>query len=277
MANVEQYVDSGVAVITLNDGQNGNLLGPESLRELAAVVARSQSDADVRAVLLRSNGPSFCLGMDLGRAGDAASSAADASSAVAAYADLLSGIFSSRLPFLCLLQGDVKAGGVGLACACDIVIATPEATFEMAEVLFGIIPANVLPYLLALRVPVQKARYLAMTSRKLDAEEALRLNLVDELSPAADVEKRIRDILKRLLRSKPSAIAEVKAFTAEILGKQPREAGLIARQKLLDMLKDKAVAAGIKAYQEGELPSWSSQFRPTAPLARPGASKGVAP
>jgi enoyl-CoA hydratase/carnithine racemase len=280
VANVEHYVDAGVAVITLNDGEHGNLLDPESLGQLAGAIARSQSDPAVRAVLLRSRGPSFCLGMDLGKVAQAElddeTSRAAASSAISAYADLLDGIFSSRLPFLCLLQGDVKAGGVGLACACDIVVATPDATFEMAEVLFGIIPANVLPYLLAVRVPVQKARYLVMSSRKLDAEEALRLNLVDELVASADVEKRVREILKRLLRSNPSALADVKAFTSEILGRQPREAGLIARQKLLDMLKDSSVAAGIKAFQEGDLPSWSSPFRPKAPLALPGTSKGVA-
>lgn len=276
MANVEQYVDSGVAVITLNDGQRGNLLGPESLGELAAAVDRSQSDPAVRAVLLRSNGPSFCLGMDLGKVAQAEMDGA-ASAAVSAYADLLNGIFSSPLPFLCVLQGDVKAGGVGLACACDIVLATPQATFEMAEVLFGIIPANVLPYLLALRVPLQKARYLVMTSRTLDAAEALRLNLIDELAAEAEIEKRVREILKRLLRSRPAALAEVKVFTALLHGKEPREAGLLARQKLLDMLKDAAVGAGIAAYQEGGLPSWSSQFRPKASLARPGAPKGGTP
>jgi enoyl-CoA hydratase/carnithine racemase len=284
VARVQQYVDSHVAVITLSDGEHGNLLGPESLGELTAAINRSQADNAVRAVLLRSNGPSFCLGMDLARVAKAASTTAAASSAAATaadgeaqgaisqYADVLHGIFSSSLPFICLLQGDVKAGGVGLACACDIVIATTEATFEMAEVLFGLIPANVLPYLLVLRVPVQKARYLLMSSKKLDAEEALRLNLVDELVTAVEAEKKVKEILKRLLRSKPGALADVKAFTSEVMGKPPLEVGALARQRLLGMLRDQSVSAGIKAFQEGETPPWFEQFRPKAPLVL-----GVAP
>ncbi|HUI69067.1 MAG TPA: enoyl-CoA hydratase/isomerase family protein, partial [Spirochaetia bacterium] len=200
MARVEQYVDSHVAVITLNDGEHGNLLSPESLGELSAAIKRSQMERDVRAVLLRSSGPSFCLGMNLSRIADSTKADAyeEARRAVSLYGELLHGIFSSPLPFVCLLQGDVKAGGVGLVCACDIVVATEDVSFEMAEVLFGLIPANVLPYLLALRVPAQKVRYLVMSSKKLDAKEALRLNLVDELVSIEDAEKKVRDVMKRL-------------------------------------------------------------------------------
>lgn len=275
MAKVEQYVDSQVAVVTLNDGEHGNLLGPDALGELAAAISRSQADRTVRAVLLRSNGPSFCLGMDLGGLASAPAGTAQAKAreAVDLYAKTLHAIFSSPLPFVCLLQGDVKAGGVGLVCACDIVVATTEATFEMAEVLFGLIPANVLPYLLAIRVPVQKVRSLVMSSKKLGGEEARWLNLVDELVPAAEVEKKVREVLKRLLRSSPRALADVKAFTSELLGKPPLEAGVHAREKLLEMLRDHSVTDGIKAYQEGSVPTWFARFQPQAPLALDCGSK----
>jgi enoyl-CoA hydratase/carnithine racemase len=271
---VEQYVDSQVAVITLCDGEHGNLLGPESLNELAAAIIRSQGDQAVRAVLLRSNGPSFCLGMDLGLLATAAPPHAleAARGAVSLYADVLHKIFSSSLPFVCLLEGDVKAGGVGLACVCDIILATPRVTFEMAEVLFGLIPANVLPYLLRIRVPVQKVRYLVMSSKKLSAEEALRLNLVDELVPVCESEKRVREVLKRLLRSKPGALADVKAFTFELMGKPLLEAEATAQQMLLNMLNDQSVSAGIRAFLEGGLPSWFARFEPKSQLAL-GATK----
>jgi methylglutaconyl-CoA hydratase len=269
VARVEQYVDSGVAVITLNDGEHGNLLGPESLGDLAAAIRRSLDDPDARAVLLRSNGPPFCLGMDMKRlaAAPVQTAVAEMERAVSTYAEILEGAFSARLPFVCLVQGEVKAGGVGLACACDIVLALEGTTFEMAEVLFGLIPANVLPYLLALRMPPQKARYLVMSSKKITAEEALRLNMVDDLVERPDVETKIREIFKRLLRSSPRALADAKAFTSELLGKTPREAGALARQKLIEMLRDPSVIGGVKAFQEGGVPSWFSRFRPAAPLA----------
>ncbi|HUI70315.1 MAG TPA: enoyl-CoA hydratase/isomerase family protein [Spirochaetia bacterium] len=269
MARVEQYVDSQVAVITLNDGEHGNLLGPESLGELAAAVDRSVTNPGVRAVFLRSNGPSFCLGMDLAQLAAASPSTAEteAQRAASTYADILEGIFFAGLPFVCLVQGEVKAGGVGLACACDIVLGVQGTTFEMAEVLFGLIPANVLPYLLALRVPPLKVRYLVMSSKKITGEEAMRLNMVDEIVAHTEVETKLREIFKRLLRSSPRALADAKAFTSELIGKSPHEAGAIARRKLLSMLRDPSVTSGVKAFQEGGVPSWSSRFRPAAPLA----------
>ena len=117
MALVEQYVDSQVAVITLNDGEHGNLLSPEGLEELASAFDRSLNDPQVRAVLLRSNGPAFCLGMDLARLAAHKSRAPPRAreKEVDRFADVLQAIFSAALPVVCLVEGEAKAGGVGLA------------------------------------------------------------------------------------------------------------------------------------------------------------------
>ena len=267
MALIEQYVDSQVAVITLNDGAHGNLLSPEGLEELASAFDGSLNDPHVRAVLLRSNGPAFCLGMDLARLARHAfpGSRTDAEREVDRFAGVLQTIYSAALPVVCLVEGEVKAGGVGLAAACDIVVAAERATFELGEVIFGLIPANVLP-LLALRMPPQKARYLVLSSRRISASEALRLNLVDELVRAEDAERRIREIFKRLLCSSPRALAAAKDFTAELIGMTPERGSVLARKKLVEMVHDPHTLEGVKAFQEGHTPSWFSRFRPSRPL-----------
>ena len=113
-------------------------------------------------------------------------------------------------------------------------MAGEHATFELGEVIFGLIPANVLPYMLALRMSPQKARYLVMSSRRISASEALRLNLVDEVGrPVHDAERRVREIFKRLLCSSPRALAAAKEFTAELLGTTPEEGSALARQQAL--------------------------------------------
>jgi enoyl-CoA hydratase/carnithine racemase len=269
---IEQHVDSRVAVITLNDAEHGNRLHPESLGELAAAFDRSLRDPEVRAVLLRSNGPVFCLGMDLGESAAHAGQEfqAEAQKAIGVYADLLAAIFSASLPVVCFVQGEVKAGGVGLACVCDIVLAGEQAAFEMGEVLFGLIPANVLPYLLALRLPAQKARYLVLSSQRISAAEALRLNLVDELVPSMEAaERRLHEIFKRLLRSSPLALSRAKAFTGELIGRSPAEGGALARRRLLEILRDPATMEGVQAFQEGGVPSWFSRFKPERTLVLP--------
>jgi enoyl-CoA hydratase/carnithine racemase len=272
---IEQYEDSHVAVITLCDGEHGNLLGPESMEGLEAAFDRSLKDPRVRAILLRSNGPSFCLGMDLALLAAPAPRApwAAAEKAIARYAGLLETIFSASLPVVCFVQGAVKAGGVGLACACDIVLAGQRTTFELGEVIFGLIPANVLPYILSLRMPPQKARYLVMSSRRISSTEALRLNLVDELVPDADAERLVREIFKRLLCSSPRALADAKAFTAELIGKTPAEGGALARRRLLEMLRDPSTVEGVKAFLEGNLPGWFTRFKPQRSLVLPGGTE----
>jgi enoyl-CoA hydratase/carnithine racemase len=268
---VEQQLDAGVALITLKDAEHGNLLDPQSVEELASAFERSVRDPQARAVLLRSEGAAFCLGMDLGRlaAQEGRGGRAEAKRAVGRYADLLAAMFRAPLPVACLVQGEVKAGGVGLACACDIVVATEAASFELGEVLFGLIPANVLPYLLALRVPPQKARYLVLSSMRITAAEALRLNLVDELLPSAQAaERRLREIFGRLLRSSPRALSQAKEFTAELIGRTPGQAAALARRRLLRLLRDPEALQGVKAFRDGDLPPWFSRFKPAGPLAR---------
>jgi methylglutaconyl-CoA hydratase len=269
MAVIEQYVDSQVAVITLNDGEHGNLLGPERLDDLSAAFNRSLRDSQVRAILLRSNGPAFCLGMDLARlaAHGSSGSRADAEKAVDRFAAVLQAIYSAATPVVCLVEGEAKAGGVGLACVCDIVVAGERSTFELGEVIFGLIPANVLPYMLGLRVPPQKARYLVMSAHRIDAPEALRLNLVDEVVPDGGAERRVREIFKRLLCSSPHALSAAKEFTAELIGKSPAEGSALARQRLLDIMHDPITMEGVSAFQEGHMPAWFSRFRPSRPLA----------
>ena len=271
MSLVEQQLDAGVAIITLQDAEHGNLLTPRIVEELASAFERSVRDLQARAVLLRSDGAAFCLGMDLGllatRAGRG--SQAEAKRAVGRYADLLAAMFRAPLPVVCLVQGEVKAGGLGLVCASDIVVATEAASFELGEVLFGLIPANVLPYLLALRVPPQKARYLMLSSMRITAPEALRLNLVDELLPSAQLaEQRLREIFGRLLRSSPQALSQAKDFTAELIGKTPGQAAALARRRLLRLLRDPAALQGVRAFRDGDLPPWFSRFKPKGPLAQ---------
>jgi enoyl-CoA hydratase/carnithine racemase len=208
--------------------------------------------------------------MDLGRVAAQGGSGgrAAAKRAVAGYSDLLAAMFRAPLPVACLVQGEVKAGGVGLVCACDIVVATEAASFELGEVLFGLIPANVLPYLLALRVPPQKARYLVLSSTRITASEALRLNLVDELLPSVGAERRLREIFGRLLRSSPRALAQAKDFTAQLIGRTPGQAAALARRRILRLLRDPQALQGVKAFRDGDLPPWFSRFKPAGPLGR---------
>lgn len=268
---VDFYSDSGVGVITLTHGEEGNRLTPELLAELESVFMSAFADENVRVVLLRSNGPAFCLGMDLSRLVDEEDQRA-LERAVSAYGRLLLSIYLAAKPVVAVVGGEVVAGGVGLVAACDIVVAAEEAVFELSEVLFGLIPANVLPYLFCLRLSPQKTRYLILASKRIGAREAANIGLADECFAAEDMEKGVKALFKRLMRSSPSALARAKLFTQEIYGRDHAEVRAHAESTLLELAGSDGVRSALQAFQDGDTPEWFTAFRPARPLARPDAA-----
>ena len=96
------------------------------------------------------------------------------------YKDVVKIIRNSTKPIIAKIDGDVLAGGMGIALACDIILATNRSLFGLSEVLFGIIPAYVFPLLLE-RVNYKKARFLILTSKRLNANDAMKYGIIDEI------------------------------------------------------------------------------------------------
>ena len=263
---VESYVDSGAAVITLVKGEDGNRLNAWSLAALRSAVREASADEAVRVILLRSNSETFCLGMDFSALMEEGIHRRDADEAIALYGETLQALYESPQPVVCAVGGEVKAGGMGLIAASDIVVATENAGFELSEVLFGLIPANVLPYLVPGRLSAARARALVLTSRRLSAEEALGAGLIDELCGGEEAEKRLKKLIGRLFKAAPRALAETKRYfhDAQYLDFDGRKAE--GRDKLIDLLFDDEVRAGIRSFQEGMVPDWFAKFRPERPL-----------
>lgn len=266
MALVESYTDCSVAVITLNNSENGNRLNYDSLQSISKMLNSSLLNDDVRVILFRSNGKNFCLGMDLEFLQQENENIELGRESISLYVDLLLKIFQSPKPVVALINGDVKAGGMGLVGACDIILSSDVSTFELSEVLLGLIPANVLPFLFSLRLPPQKARYLILTAKRLDAAEAKALNIVDEVFPADEMEKGVKSVLKGLFRAAPHAVAETKHFTQKLLGKNLLEATNMAKEKLLELIGNPKVIEGITSFNEGGIPSWFGKCKLEKPL-----------
>lgn len=263
---VDYYADSGLAVLTMTDSDGGNRLNRDTLSALSSAINAAVMDDGIRAVLLRSNGRNFSLGMDLVFLQNVDGDRDVGEETVAMYVDLLLKIYEAPKPVIALVNGDVKAGGMGLIGACDIVVASENSTFELSEVLLGLIPANVLPFVYSLRITPQRARYLIMTAKRLTAAEAKLEGLADEVYPAETLEKELKSLVKTLFRAAPHAVAETKHFTQAILSKNMDEATNLAKDKILEMIALPETRAGIAAFNEGGVPSWFGKFKPEKPL-----------
>jgi enoyl-CoA hydratase/carnithine racemase len=263
------YIDSGAAIITLEDSEHGNRLTRDLLEALQGRLQQAFEDDTVRVVVLRSDGPAFCFGMDLDSFEKQRGSKQVSREASVLYGNLLKTVFTGRKPVVTVLRGPVKAGGVGLVAASDIVLATPEVSFQLSEVLFGLIPANVLPYLLGLRMPASKARYLVLTAKEVGPDEALRFGLVDEIITSEKLEKETKKICKTLFRASPAALRETKEFTAKLVTMELNDRFQFAQEKLEHLLSDEEIGRAVAAFREGELPVWFQSFRPENPLTKP--------
>jgi enoyl-CoA hydratase/carnithine racemase len=257
---LEYTVDSQVALITLTNRSAGNVLNRSSLESLQSAIDQAVADKQVRVIVLRAQGDPFCLGMDLAMVQQVHQNEAETRKIIALYVSVLTSISVSPKPVVCILQGAVKAGGVGLVAACDIVLASEQASMELSEVLLGLIPANVAPFICGVRLSLQKLKYLILTAKKLTAFEAHRLNLVDEVYPVNQLAVGAKAIVKNMLRSSPNALTETKDFLRKI-NDEPQEQRLTrAQDKLLEMIKTPEVIQAIQAFNEGMTPGWFAKY-----------------
>lgn len=189
-----------------------NSINAELTRELRAALGQAGEDESVRVVVLEGGSDVFSSGLDFAEFSRSAAEESFERDA-ALYIDVLREMTESAKVVVSLVTGAVTAGGVGFVAASDLVIAGPKATFALSELLFGLLPACVLPFLVR-RIGFQKAQQMALTTLPLSAEEAYRVGLVDEC--AADPEQALRRRVPRMARVSPAAVRRLKAYMREL-------------------------------------------------------------
>ena len=251
---------SHVARITLNNPERGNVVNLDNLNRIHDLVARAEADEACRAIVLEGAGGVFSRGMDFAFLLNTRDSEGIDSDFGAPYARTVLKIRNAKKPVIAAVDGEVVAGGCGLALACDIVIATERTGFGLTEVLFGIIPAYVFPLLLE-RVSLKRARYLVLTSEKLSATEAKTFGIFDQVVPDDRLEKALTATLKRILFASPEALATVKTYSDDIFSETLHAAMGKAERQLSALLKDKRNTDAIQGFMAGDKMPWVAKYR----------------
>ncbi len=261
-------IDGALAVITLSRPEQRNTLTYESIVLFRDQLLEAFSRAEVRAVLIRAVGKTFCAGMDLAElTARGAPSRREFLDAVEEFNALLALISSGPKPIVAAVTGDLFAGGVGLVGACDLVYSLESIGVQLGELVFGLIPANIANVLVDRRIPLSRFRRLALTAEPVSAAEAREMGLFDEIyDDRRLLEKGLRRRFKQLFRLSPEAIRRFKALLA-LRGAAPPAAFLpAAGAALVDLAADPATIEAIEAIGNGEPPAWFEKFRPAAPL-----------
>ena len=206
--------ENGVLTITLHRPERRNAMTPAMQEELIAAF-EDAGTSKCRVVILRGAGDAFCSGLDLNvLQGMRAKSAEEYRADALRVARLFRTLFELRKPTIAVVHGAAVAGGTGLATICDFTMATPNAKFGYTEVRIGFVPALVSAYL-ALQIGDKRSRDLLMTGRLFDAQEGLRLGLVNEVIAPKEMEARVAALVEALKANSPQSLAATKRLMAE--------------------------------------------------------------
>ncbi|HWC21831.1 MAG TPA: enoyl-CoA hydratase family protein [Flexivirga sp.] len=200
--------DAGIATITLDSQHNRNALSRQLVTELSDALAAADRDETVRAVLLTAAGPVFCSGADLSEAklGGMEQGAHD-------LVSLQRQIVAAAKPVVIRLHGPVRAGGLGLVGAADIVIAADTVTFAFTEARLGLAPALISLTTLP-RMTSRAAARTFLTAETFDAAAAADFGLITETVPADELDQAIAAVLEQLAQASPQGLRESKALVA---------------------------------------------------------------
>lgn len=250
---VEYTVEGRAARLTLNSPHNRNALSTALVTQLHQGLRDAEADPRVRVVVLGHTGGTFCAGADLNEASSADPSTAAADRAREMTA-LLRDIVECPLPVVGVVDGHVRAGGMGLVAACDIVIAGPKSTFALTEARIGVAPAIISLTLLPKLAARAASRYY-LTGETFTAAKAEEIGLATVA--ADDIGAELATIVDALGKGSPQGLAASKALTtASILAGFDRDADRLTADSAKLFTSDEA-REGMLAFLEKRPPKWA--------------------
>lgn len=255
--------EHGVLFATLNRPETRNALAPELVAELAQVVDQAASDTGVRALVLRGAQGFFCAGGHVGNFQarlDADGSAEDPVAARnRAFGHFMQRLCALPMPVLALVEGAAMGGGMGLACAADIVLATADARFALSETTLGIIPAQIAPFVVA-RLGLRATQRLGLAGERVQGDTAMRLGLVDALADdGAALDALAAEWLTRICACAPGANRTLKPLLRRC-GHEDQGALLDDAAHLFAACMRDEGAEGIAAFREKRPARWRQTF-----------------
>jgi methylglutaconyl-CoA hydratase len=228
------------------------------IAELTNAIRELDADAAVRAIVLAGEGKSFSAGADLAwmkRQGSASleENLADARR----LAELFRALSMASTPTVARVHGAALGGGMGLASACDICVASTKASFATSEVKFGIVPAAISPYVVRAIGERQAYRYF-QTAERIDAARAREIGLAHEVVEPDALDERVQQIVDGLLAGGPIAQSAATDLIRAVANR-PIDAALIedTAQRIARLRATPEASEGLSAFLDKRHPSWA--------------------
>ena len=249
----ELTIDKGVARINLNRPKH-NVFNIEMMEELTAMLADLAGNGDLKCVVIGAQGPSWCAGVEVSDHKPEL-----APDMIRVFDALLKQIHALPVPSVAAVNGACLGGGMEVAIACDLVVASKASVFGQPEIKLGFLP----PYA-AVRLPhlvgPSKAIEICTTGRRYSAQAMYDMGLIAELFEAEGFEDSLAKLIKEFQHASPLIIRlNKKAVTMHVgmdINSAMESVGDLFLNKLM---KTADTLEGIKSFEEKRRPEWKNQ------------------
>ena len=249
--------ERGIAEVILNRPERNNAYNGEMISELIKSFTALYENQDVRVVLLRGNGNHFQGGADLEWLKEIGKLDQEENIEVSKRtASAIRGLMEFPKPTIAMIHGGCFGGGTGIAAAADIVIASEDAIFSIAEAKWGVMAGIIIPHLNA-SIGVRNVRRYALTCERFDASQAKDMGLVHEICKTGELEHTVKPIIENLLLCAPIALEMTKKrslIESDLILSNEKFNELVLEHSQKRMTEE--AAEGLNSFLEKRTASW---------------------
>jgi enoyl-CoA hydratase/carnithine racemase len=249
-----------VATITLSREERRNAISPTMMTELLDVFKKYDDDPNAVAIILTGAGSKvFCAGADFAESMGATASFLDRYEGQRNFAELFKIIRGLKKPLLGRINGHALGGGLGLAAACDIVIAADDCRFGTPEINVGLFPYIIMATLLRFTSSPKRLLEIMLTGERVDAKEAQELGLVSYVVPREQLDVKVDEIAKKIADKSPAILRLGRRafYTMRDMEYEKALEYLASMLAINTMAED--VTEGIAAFLEKREPLWKGK------------------
>ena len=259
-SNIKVNSDNGILEVIL-DRPKANAIDAVTSHALGEIFVSFRDDPTLRVAIITGAGERFfSAGWDLKAAAEG--EAPDADFGPGGFAGLTE-LFDLNKPVIAAINGFAAGGGFELALACDLIVAADHAQFFLSEAQLGIIPDSGGVFRLPRRLPAAIATEMLLLGRRMDASEAARWGLVNQVCSSAQLMNQARELAHKLLQSAPLSIAAIKEICRETEQLSIEESYQLQRSGKLEiyqkMLRSQDAVEGPLAFSEKRAPRWQGK------------------
>lgn len=249
-----------IATVWLNRPGIHNAFNEIMISELIECFGKINQMNNIRVVILRGKGKSFCAGADLNWMKDVTKYSYEENyNESYRLSQCFYSIYTCVKPTIAVVHGAAIGGANGLLTACDMAFCDSKTTFSLSEVKIGIIPACISPYVIK-RVGEFGAKELMLTGRRINGKEAEAFRLVNKSLPAVDLETHLKSLIDMLLSSGPEAMSHCKNLIFDVSNTLNLDQALEkTAEKIAEIRISEEGQEGMKAFLEKRQPSWTKK------------------